>query len=308
MKRPAFQFYPADWRKDIELRSCSLAARGLWIDLMCVMHDCEPYGHLALNGKPMTAANISGQTGVPAAQVKRLLDELLQNGVARQADEGLIYSKRMVDDEALREYRAGIGRQNGAKGAEFGAMGAEHGKKGGRPKKQNGGDEPGEEPGKKPPQNPHPSSSSSSSSSILNTTQLSLGPALPPEDRPALTLVGAPEPPQGPPDCPHLAVLALWAEVLPQLPQHIASQWRGSRADHLRARWRETAAEKGWTTQQQGLDYLRKFFAYVGQSDFLAGRSRPSPGKRPFVIELEWLVNPSNWAKVHEGKYHGEAA
>lgn len=142
----------------------------------------------------------------------------------------------------------------------------------------------------------------------VNTTQLTLGPALPPEDRPALTLVGAPEPPQGPPDCPHLAVLALWAEVLPQLPQHIASQWRGSRADHLRARWRETAVEKGWTTQQQGIDYLRKFFAYVGQSDFLAGRSRPSPGKRPFVIELEWLVNPSNWAKVHEGKYHGEAA
>lgn len=141
-----------------------------------------------------------------------------------------------------------------------------------------------------------------------NTTQLTLGPALPPEDRPALTLVGTPDAPQGPPDCPHLAVLALWAEVLPALPQHLPSQWRGTRADHLRARWRETAVEKGWTSAEQGLAYLRRLFAYVGQSEFLSGRSRPQPGKRPFVIELEWLVNPTNWAKVHEGKYHGEAA
>lgn len=103
-------------------------------------------------------------------------------------------------------------------------------------------------------------------------------------------------------------MLALWAEVLPALPQHLPSQWRGTRADHLRARWRETAVEKGWTSAEQGLAYLRRLFAYVGQSEFLSGRSRPQPGKRPFVIELEWLVNPTNWAKVHEGKYHGEAA
>ena len=30
MKRPAFQFYPSDWRKDMALQSCSVAARGLW--------------------------------------------------------------------------------------------------------------------------------------------------------------------------------------------------------------------------------------------------------------------------------------
>jgi hypothetical protein len=108
---------------------------------------------------------------------------------------------------------------------------------------------------------------------------------------------------KGPPDCPHAAVLALWAEVLPHLPQHDAQQWRGSRADHLRARWRETAASKGWTTQQQGLAYLRRLFGYVGQSPFLTGREH-QPGKRPFFAELAWLVEPLNWAKVIEGKYH----
>lgn len=109
------------------------------------------------------------------------------------------------------------------------------------------------------------------------------------------------------PDCPHLEVLALWAEVLPALPQHDPLHWRGARADHLRARWRETAAAKQWQTQAEGLAYLRKFFGYVGQSRFLTGKSPPyGKDRRPFVIELEWLVSPTNWAKVHEGKYHME--
>jgi uncharacterized protein YdaU (DUF1376 family) len=130
-------------------------------------------------------------------------------------------------------------------------------------------------------------------------------PSADPPPQPPLALVEPTPPPsaKGPPDCPHAAVLALWAEVLPHLPQHDAQQWRGSRADHLRARWRETAASKGWTTQQQGLAYLRRLFGYVGQSPFLTGREH-QPGKRPFFAELAWLVEPLNWAKVIEGKYH----
>lgn len=138
---------------------------------------------------------------------------------------------------------------------------------------------------------------------------LAQAPALPPEDRPQLALVGDPLPkPKGPPDCPHQAVLALWAEVLPAMPQHLPSQWRGTRADHLRARWRETATEKGWRSESEGIEYLRRLFAYVGKSAFLTGRSKSADGRRPFTVELEWLVNPTNWAKVHEGKYHTEAA
>lgn len=110
------------------------------------------------------------------------------------------------------------------------------------------------------------------------------------------------------PPCPHLDVLQLWAEVLPAMPQHNPDMWRGARADHLRARWRETATAKKWPDQETGLAYFRKLFAFVGKSPFLTGQSRSTdPSKRPFVIELEWLVNPSNWAKTHEGKYHTEA-
>ena len=138
-------------------------------------------------------------------------------------------------------------------------------------------------------------------------SNLPVAPARPSADQPAqLALVPGGKPEKAVlPDCPHLEVLALWAEVLPSMPRHLPSQWKGARADHLRVRWRETAEEKGWTHQAQGLAFLRKLFGWVGRSPFLTGRSA-SPGKRPFVIELEWLVVPANWAKVIEGKYHEE--
>jgi hypothetical protein len=112
--------------------------------------------------------------------------------------------------------------------------------------------------------------------------------------------------PKGIPDCPHLTILAIWAEVLPSLPRHEPAMWNGTRSDHMRARWREMAAIKGWRSQEEGLAYMRKFFGYVARSPFLMGQVKPRDGKRPFVLELEWLVAPGNWAKVHEGKYHSE--
>ena len=143
----------------------------------------------------------------------------------------------------------------------------------------------------------------------LNTNTAStdvLAPAFPDEKQPEPELPGLPK--AQIPDCPHLKVLELWAEVLPALPQHNPEMWKGARADHLRARWRETSILKKWPDQDAGIAYFRKLFRYVGTSPFLTGQARSTdPSKRPFTIELEWLVNPSNWAKVHEGKYHSEA-
>ncbi len=110
------------------------------------------------------------------------------------------------------------------------------------------------------------------------------------------------------PDCPHADILALWAEVLPAMPQHLPSRWKGTRADHLRARWRELAVEKGWTDAEQGLAYFRKFFGWIGKSKFLTGKVPPTPGRKQFALDLEWLVNPTNFSKVIEGKFHEESA
>lgn len=167
MKRPAFQFYPADWRKDMALQSCSVAARGLWMDILCIAHECEPYGHLTVNGKPMSAAQIGRHTGLTERECQRLLTELDDAGVPSHTDAGVIYSRRMVRDEDLRKVRA----EGGKAGSAHGIKGAEHGSKGGRPSKETGDKKPPLEPPLEPP----PSSSSSSSPSVKET------PPIPPE-------------------------------------------------------------------------------------------------------------------------------
>lgn len=154
MKRPAFQFYPADWRKDPALSICSLAARGLWIELMCIMHEADEYGTLTVNGKAMTLQQIARMVGESPAILKKIMDELEDAGVFSRATDGSIYSRRMTRDEEIREARAA----GGEAGKSFGHLGAEHGKKGGRPRKGTGV--------KKPPLEPPPSSSSSSSTSV----------------------------------------------------------------------------------------------------------------------------------------------
>lgn len=114
MKRPAFQFYPAEWRKDNELRSSSIGARGLWMELCCVMHDCEPYGHLTdKSGAPMAEDAAAQLCGVERRDYRKLLAELETKGVPSRTAEGVLYSRRMVRDERLRITRAEAGSKGG---------------------------------------------------------------------------------------------------------------------------------------------------------------------------------------------------
>ncbi len=108
------------------------------------------------------------------------------------------------------------------------------------------------------------------------------------------------------PDCPHRQVLELWKSILPEMPQHDPELWAGARATNLKTRWREVAKAKGWTTKEQGLAWFERLFRYVALSSFLTGRAS-SGDRRPFLIELEWLVKHGNWVKVREGKYHQES-
>lgn len=108
-KRPAFQFYPRDWLNDPALRLCSLPARGLWIDLLSIMHDGEPYGHLSVKQQPIPLAGLATRVGVSTKQLKKLLEELHDRGVYSVSSADIIYSRRMVRDEHNREVRAAGG-------------------------------------------------------------------------------------------------------------------------------------------------------------------------------------------------------
>lgn len=279
-KRPASQYYWGDWWKDKALHSCSQPARGLWHEMNCLMHEGEPYGHLTLNNRPMLPPQLANLCRISPAKCKALLEELESAGVFSRADTGAIYSRRMVRDEDLRNRRAAGGKD----GAEHGIKGAEGGAKGGRPKLVKGGSETPLLPGLEPPPSSSSSSSSSPSGSIPASTE---------------ALASA-----EPPPCPTQQLLALFGEVVPELPQPRRELWEGSAGhDAMRQRWKWllTAARQDRTryatTTEEGLQWFRRFFVSVSESDLLLGRV----GK--WRADLAWLLKKENFAKVVQGNY-----
>lgn len=106
MDRPSFQFYPEAWLADVSLRAVSSAARGLWIDMICLMHQGTPYGYLRLrnsNGgffEPGTT-DLAKMTGNTPGEIEKWISELDRVGVlGRKKD--TIFSKKMVRDEKQR--------------------------------------------------------------------------------------------------------------------------------------------------------------------------------------------------------------
>lgn len=91
------------WRNDEGLRMCGLAARGLWVDLLAIMHGCEPYGHLAIKGRAPSSAQIASMVGMTnPKEVSGLLVELEEAGVFSREESGLIFCRRMVRDNLAR--------------------------------------------------------------------------------------------------------------------------------------------------------------------------------------------------------------
>ncbi len=110
--QPWFKFHPLDWRADEKLRLCSLAARGLWIEMLAIMHRSERYGHLLIAGSVPTDAQLAVQVGASSAEVTALLADLAAADVFSKTASGAIYSRRMTRDHK----KAKEARKNGKAG------------------------------------------------------------------------------------------------------------------------------------------------------------------------------------------------
>jgi hypothetical protein len=111
-KNPWFKFYAADWRADPRLRTVSSGARGLWIDMLSLMHEAEPRGTLKVNGRQLSVQQLEMLFGLTPGLTQGLLDELEQAGVFSREEDGTIYSRRMRRDNE----KAEIHQKNGKKG------------------------------------------------------------------------------------------------------------------------------------------------------------------------------------------------
>jgi hypothetical protein len=266
-----------------------MAAHGLWVNMMCIAHECEPYGHLVVNAKPMQSQQIARLVGLSVKEFDKLCGELADAGVVSVSAEGAFFSRRMVRDENLRTVRA----NGGEGGSEFGHLGAEHGKKGGRPKKVTGDKKPPLPDEKQPAIEPPPSSSSSSSSSTSVIKEANASSST--SDEPKIA------------DCPHEVIIGLFAKHMPELPKPRLELWRsGKNAKALAQRWRwvltakKSSGERYAQTADDAVAWFDRYFGYVAESDFLMGR------KTEFACNMAWLVKAENFEKVLSGNFHKE--
>lgn len=102
-KLPYVKWFFSDWIRDT--RGLSAGAKGVWIDLLSLMHDGEPYGHLAIDGVPRSDENISRTLGISLKKTRFFLKELSVNGVFSMTEKGLPFSRRMVRENHLRKVR-----------------------------------------------------------------------------------------------------------------------------------------------------------------------------------------------------------
>ena len=104
---PWFKMFPEAWRSDPALRACSSAARGLWMDMLCIMHEGEPRGHLSLpGGQLIDVPTLARLCNLSLSETRKLVAELRQAGVFSVTGSGGIFSRRMVrDDDRTRRGR-----------------------------------------------------------------------------------------------------------------------------------------------------------------------------------------------------------
>ncbi len=108
-EKPWMKFFPADWRADPALRMCSVAARGVWMEVLCLMHEAAPRGSLLVNGQPVSERQLASLCGITPRETAACMHELQEAGVYSTDSDGTIFSRRMRrdDEKALRDKRNG---------------------------------------------------------------------------------------------------------------------------------------------------------------------------------------------------------
>jgi hypothetical protein len=92
-------------------------------------------------------------------------------------------------------------------------------------------------------------------------------------------------------NCPQKQIIEAYHQHLPQLPT--IQVWDDQSAKRLRQRWRQDP-------KCQCIDFWVEYFKWVAQSRFLMGQVND------FQADLHWLVRPTNFAKVINGRYHNK--
>lgn len=114
-KLPSFQFYPGDWRKDPGVQALSFHDRGVWFELLLIMHESNDRGKLLLDGKAFPEDGLARLLGLDKQILTTTLTTLLTYGVASiDPETGALMNRRMVRDEESRKTQTNYGKKGGS--------------------------------------------------------------------------------------------------------------------------------------------------------------------------------------------------
>ena len=111
-KLPHIPLYTGDWMKDTKLSVCTPATRGVWIDLLCAMHDENQSGELC--GTSEQLARLARCSTVELVQALTELQTSNAADVAYRNEAWMVANRRMKKQAAIREKRAQAGSKGGA--------------------------------------------------------------------------------------------------------------------------------------------------------------------------------------------------
>ena len=112
MADPWMKFYTVDWMGEPKLKLVSRAARSLWIDMLCLMHQAGT-GRLEMAGRPMTEKELAAVLGDNPRTTRKLLAELAAARVSVVVDGSFVASSRMIEDVEKLEKDRSNGRKGG---------------------------------------------------------------------------------------------------------------------------------------------------------------------------------------------------
>lgn len=113
VKHPHIPLYTGDWMKDTELSLCKPATRGVWIDLLCAMHECNRSGELR-----GTSEQLSRLARCSTVELEAALTDLQTTGAALAEHRNgvwIVANRRMKREAVTREKRAQAGSKGGSK-------------------------------------------------------------------------------------------------------------------------------------------------------------------------------------------------
>ena len=263
------KFWWSDWQADQALRSCGVAARGLWMDMLCIANSGSPRGHVTINGVPVSTKRLAVLAGVTEKECASLLQELREAGVFSETTDGVIYSRRMVRDTSV----AAAGRE---------AVGKRWGKRDTPTAVANTDPIRGASTLEAKKQKLEADKSTSAYADVSPPVGED-GPAPPADRKPALPIEAAAE---------------AWNEICGPLLGRVA-KLTDLRRKHLRARLVEHWPDDplgGW----------RAYCERIKRSDFLTGRRGGNGAHAGWKADFDWACNPANAVKIVEGRYDND--